>query len=161
MSAARYPLAMLDAIDHINIVVRDMEAMVRFYTQTLGLRVTKRVTISGEWIDRVVGLKGVEGEVVYLDLPHGPRVELIRYLSPQGARPAGLDQPNTQGLRHIAFSVSDIDDAVRQLEARGVTTFAPVQTVPSTQVTYAGGKRKRIVYFRDPEGNVLELCEYK
>ena len=31
----------------------------------------------------------------------------------------------------------------------------------TTQVTYAGGVRKRLVYFHDPEGNLLELCEYK
>jgi hypothetical protein len=36
-----------------------------------------------------------------------------------------------------------------------------VQSVPDSQVTYAGGVRKRLVYFRDPEGNLLELCEYR
>jgi catechol 2,3-dioxygenase-like lactoylglutathione lyase family enzyme len=33
--------------------------------------------------------------------------------------------------------------------------------VPSSQVTYANNVRKRLVYFRDPEGNLLELCEYR
>ena len=32
---------------------------------------------------------------------------------------------------------------------------------PDTQVTYAGGIRKRLVYFHDPEENLLELCEYR
>src|SRR4051812_201233 len=94
---------MLHTIDHVNIVVHDLDRMVQFYSEALGLVVTKRVTISGEWIDRTVGLDGVSGEVVYLDLPNGPRIELIRYLSPQGAAPAGLDLSNTRGLRHMAF----------------------------------------------------------
>ncbi|MCE9591571.1 MAG: VOC family protein [Planctomycetes bacterium] len=152
---------MLDSIDHVNIVVRDMEVMVRFYTGALGMRVSKRVTISGEWIDMVVGLKGVEAEVVYIEMQQGPRIELIRYLSPPGARPDGLDQPNTHGLRHIAFRVTDLDPAVHLLAQHGIATLAPTQTVPDKQVTYTGGVRKRLAYFRDPEGNILELCEYR
>jgi len=42
-----------------------------------------------------------------------------------------------------------------------VKFFSAVQSVPDSQVTYAGGMRKRLVYFRDPEGNVLEFCEYR
>lgn len=152
---------MLSSIDHINIVVKDLEAMIRFYSEALGFTVTKRVTISGEWIDRTVGLSGVTGEVVYLDLPAGPRVELIRYVSPLGLEPVGLDQPNTIGLRHMAFRVEDIDQAVHRARLAGVTFLSEIQTVPDSQVTYAGGVRKRLVYFRDPEGNLLELCEYK
>jgi hypothetical protein len=50
---------------------------------------------------------------------------------------------------------------VAKLRAAGVEFFSGVQTVPDSQVTYAGGVRKRLVYFRDPEGNILELCEYR
>jgi catechol 2,3-dioxygenase-like lactoylglutathione lyase family enzyme len=152
---------MLSSIDHINIVVKDLESMVRFYTESLGLKVTKRVTISGEWIDRTVGLSGARGEVVYLELPAGPRIELIRYVSPPGARPAGLDVSNTVGIRHMAFRVDDIEVAVQRLRDAGVQFLSDVQLVPDSQVTYAGGLRKRLVYFRDPEGNLLELCEYR
>ena len=152
---------MLSAIDHINIVVNDLEGMVRFYTDVLGLEETKRVTISGEWIDRVVGLSGALGEVVYLDLPAGPRIELIRYVKPAGLEPAGLGQSNTRGFRHIAFKVDQIDEVVARLKQAGVEVLSEVQQVPDAQVTYAGGVRKRLVYFRDPEENLLELCEYK
>jgi len=152
---------MLTSIDHINIVVKDLEGMIRFYRDVLGLKVTKQVTISGEWVDRTVGLTGAKGDVVYLDLPTGPRIELIRYLSPPGAHPVGLDRSNTAGLRHMAFRVDEIDAAVARLRDAGVQFLSDVQLVPDSQVTYAGGVRKRLVYFRDPEGNLLELCEYK
>ena len=39
--------------------------------------------------------------------------------------------------------------------------LSDVQRVPAEQVTYAAGVSKHLVYFRDPEGNLLELCEYK
>lgn len=152
---------MLESIDHINIVVQDLEKMLRFYSELLGLNVTKRVTISGDWIDRTVGLTDVKGEVIYLDLPAGPRIELIRYVSPPGARPTGQEISNTHGLRHMAFRVTGIDRIVQRLREQGVEFLSEVQLVPNTQVTYSGGIRKRLVYFRDPEGNLLELCEYK
>ena len=152
---------MLQQIDHVNIVVNDLATMKEFYREVLGLTVTKEVTIAGEWIDRTVGLTGVEADVVYLDLEDGPRIELIRYRRPGGTAPTGSGIPNTTGLRHIAFRVDDLDATIARLKLAGVKLFSEVQQVPDTQVTYAGGVRKRLVYFLDPESNILELCEYK
>ena len=148
-------------IDHVNIVVEDLERMVAFYRDALGLKETKRVTITGTWVAATVGLSEVHADVVYLDFATGPRIELIRYNRPPAARPTGVDRPNAPGLRHIAFRIDDIDATVARLRTSGVKFFSEVQQVPETQVTYAGGIRKRLIYFADPEGNILELCEYK
>jgi len=151
-------------IDHVNIVVEDLERMVAFYRDALGLKETKRVTITGGWVAATVGLSEVHADVVYLDFAAGPRIELIRYNrpAPPVPRPARVDRPNAPGLRHIAFRIDDIDATVERLRRAGVEFFSPdVQQVPDTQVTYAGGIRKRLIYFADPEGNILELCEYK
>ena len=149
-------------IDHVNIVVEDLERMVSFYCDVLGLKETKRVTISGEWVATTVGFSDVHADVVYLEFESGPRIELIRYNRPAADRPAGVDRPNAPGLRHIAFRIEDIDAAVARLQRAGVKFFSrDVQQVPDTQVTYAGGIRKRLIYFADPEGNLLEFCEYK
>jgi catechol 2,3-dioxygenase-like lactoylglutathione lyase family enzyme len=153
---------MLEAIDHINLVVRDLDRMTRFYTESLGLKITKQVTISGAWIDQTVGLRDVVGEVVYLDFPAGgPRIELIRYVKPTGATAPGQELPNTPGIRHLAFRVADIDAIHQRLSETGIRFLSGIQQVPDKQVTYAGGVKKRLVYFQDPEGNLLELCEYK
>ena len=152
---------MITAIDHVNLVVTDMPRMLAFYRDVLGFTVTKQVTISGDWIGKTVGLDDVSAEVVYLDLPSGPRIELLRFLSPDAIRVPGVDRPNAIGLRHMAFKVDDVDETMNKLRAAGVEFFSDVQTVPDSQVTYAGGVRKRLVYFRDPEGNILELCEYR
>lgn len=161
MPSPHRPTSAVQRIDHVNIVVRDLQRMVRFYQDALDLVVTKQVTIRGSWIDQTVGLREVEGHVVYLDLPQGPRLELIQYVNPPAADPAGLDIANTPGLRHLAFWTDDIDAAVARLQHHGIAFLSAIQTVPDTQVQYAGGIRKRLVYFRDPEGNLLELCEYK
>jgi catechol 2,3-dioxygenase-like lactoylglutathione lyase family enzyme len=152
---------MLRAIDHINLAVRGLPLMTRFYEEFLGLKVTKRVTISGEWVENVVGLKGVLADVVYLEFPSGPRIELIKYRSPEDNSSLQIEPPNAGGIRHIAFRVDEIDAMVDRLTQAGVKFFSTVQDVPDSQVQYAGGVRKRLVYFRDPEGNILELCEYK
>src|SRR4051812_43588428 len=120
---------MLVSIDHVNLVVHDLDRMVNFYTRVLELTVTKRVTISGEWIDQTVGLQNVVADVVYLDLPQGPRIELIRYQSPRSA-PMADQPPNLPGPRHIAFRVGDIDAAASRLKAEHVELLSDVQTVP-------------------------------
>lgn len=154
------PPGSIRSIDHVNIVVEDLDRQLAFYRELLGFSLTRQVTISGDWIENVVGLRDVEADVVYLSLPEGPRLELIRYRSPEAMRPEGLEHPATPGLRHIAFRVDDIAPLVERLERAGVPFFGEVQDVPSGQVTYAGNRRKRLVYFRDPEGTVLEFCEY-
>jgi catechol 2,3-dioxygenase-like lactoylglutathione lyase family enzyme len=150
---------MIERIDHVNFVVADMAAAIAFYRDLLGMRLSKQATISGGWIDKVTGLADVVADVAFLEAPSGPSIELLRYRSPEGARPAGLGQPNTLGLRHIAFRVTDLDGLVASMQAAGVTFFAPPQQVPAVQVDYID-QRKRLAYCRDPEGNLLELCEY-
>jgi catechol 2,3-dioxygenase-like lactoylglutathione lyase family enzyme len=152
---------MLESIDHVNLVVADLEGMADFYTRLLDMKITKRVTISGEWIDRTVNLKGVTADVIYLDPPAGPRVELLRYQSPKASRPDGLGESNTPGLRHLAFRVRDIEAIAKRLGEAGIRFFSQVQRVPVEQVSYGGDVQKYLVYFHDPEGNLLELCEYK
>lgn len=152
---------MIEQIDHVNLVVQDLERMVAFYRDALQLQVTKQVSISGDWIDRVVGLRGARADVVYLQAPTGPRVELIRYHHPPAPDSPERSQPHAPGLRHLAFRVQDIDERVAVLRQQAVEFISDVQQVPDQQVTYAGGVRKRLVYFLDPEGNLLEFCEYR
>ena len=151
---------MIEHIDHVNLVVEDLAAMTTFYRDTLGLRQTQDITISGDWIDTVTGLKDVEADVVYLEAPSGMRLELICYRNPQDTRPAEPSNPNTKGLRHFAFRVSDLDEIVALLKKEGIKLLSEIQKVPTTQVSY-GDVQKRIVYCRDPEGNLLEWCDYK
>ncbi len=147
-------------IDHVNIVVENLPRMTAFYRDALGLRVTREVTIRGDWIEAITLLSGVEADVVYLEPPTGPPLELIAYRSPQGSRPGDLEKPNTLGLRHLAFLVKDIDAALEAVRAAGGEILAPVQTVPTGQVEF-GTRQKWIAYCRDPEGNLLEFCDYR
>ncbi len=150
----------IEHVDHVNLVVDDLSAMTAFYREVLGLRVTKQVTISGDWIQATTGLENVLAEVNYLEPESGPGLELTRYRSPEGPRPPGLGVANTKGIRHVAFRVRDLEAVVGRLKAAGVDLLSDVQSVPTAQVEFAD-RQKRIVYCRDPEGNLLEFCDFR
>ncbi len=151
---------MLQRIDHVNLVVADMRAMIDFYCNVLGMRLARQVTISGAWIDEVTGLSDVKADVAFLEAPSGPPIELLYYHRPQGSRIEGQEIPNTIGLRHLAFRVTDIERLAAAIRSAGVPLVSEIHCVPTAQVPYAE-TQKRLVYFRDPEGNLLELCAYE
>ena len=151
---------MIERIDHVNIVAADLSGMTAFYRDALGLRVAREIAIGGDWIEAVTGLAEVEADVVYLEAESGAALELICYRNPQGVRPAGLEQPNTIGFRHIAFHVSDLEETVARVREQDVELLSEIQVVPATQVEF-DKRQKRILYCRDPEGNLVELCDFR
>jgi catechol 2,3-dioxygenase-like lactoylglutathione lyase family enzyme len=152
---------MLSNIDHINIVVTDLGRSIAFYQDLLGFRETMRARLEGEWIESITGVKGVVADCVYLELPSGPRLELLQFLSPAIGEPLAPNSlPNTLGLRHMAFRVDDIDAEYQRLEGLGVRFVGPPQAVPTGLVKHSTG-RKRLCYFHDPDGVLLEIAEFQ
>lgn len=149
---------MIEQIDHVNIVVRNLVESERFYVELLGLERTRDVVLSGAWVESVVGLEGVQARVVYLQ-PRGggPRIELIHYESPEGTELPENRIANTGGLRHMAFRVDDIDEMYARLSEAGVRFNGPPQSAQG--ITHAAGQ-KRLCYFHGPDGEILELAEY-
>ena len=152
---------MIRAIDHLNIVVADLARSVKFYTEVLGFRKTHDVTMEGDWIETIIGLRGVKGYVAFIEPPGGGvRIELLEYRAPPGVALAENSQPNTRGLRHIAFRVDDIAAMASRLRAAGVTLFSDPIRVPQGVVKFAAGD-KSLFYFLDPDGVILECSEYR
>jgi len=63
---------MLESFDHVCIVAQDIEKLATFYTKALGLKITRRVNISGPWIDQTVKLENVHAAVIISSFPLGP-----------------------------------------------------------------------------------------
>jgi catechol 2,3-dioxygenase-like lactoylglutathione lyase family enzyme len=145
-------------LDHVNVVVSDMERSCRFYGEILGLLRGFEAVLEGPWIDTVTGIRDVRALCVFFEFPGGgPRIELLQYQSPPGARIPSHGIANTLGARHIAFAVPDMDAFVAQLRAAGVPFLSDPVTVPFVVGT-AG--RKRVCYFHDPDGVLLEAAAY-
>jgi glyoxylase I family protein len=152
---------MILTVDHINLVVSDLERSVQFYTTLLGFREIRRAHLEGEWIEAIVGLKGIRANVAYLLAPDGePRLELLCYESPRGESIPENSLANTIGLRHIAFRVKNINAMAKRLEEAGVKVFHDPVAVPTGVVTHEAG-HKILCYFLDPDGILLELAEYR
>ena len=86
------------------------------------------------------------------------RLELLQYLAPDGQQFDENALPNTLGLRHLAFETSDMDALSKKLRAAGIEFVSEPVEVPFP----VGPKqlKKRLCYFRDPDGVLLELAEY-
>src|SRR5215212_8136134 len=109
---------MIRAVDHINIVVADLERSLRFYTEVLGFVKTKDAYLEGDWIDRIVGLRGVKARAAFIVAPAGePRLELLCYETPRGISSGENSRANTIGLRHIALRVDDMAATIASLRA--------------------------------------------
>jgi glyoxylase I family protein len=145
-------------LDHVNIVVMDMSRAERFYGEVLGLRRGFECRLEGEWIERVTGLAGARAHCVFFEPEGGGRVELLQYLSPAGEPLPANRLPQTPGLRHLAFEVDDLDALCERLRAAGVPLVSPPVEVP---FRVANSGRKRLCYFHDPEGVLLEVAQYE
>ena len=151
---------MIRGIDHLNIVVADLARSVKFYTEVLGFKKTHDVVMTGDWIEQIIGLRGVQGLVAFVEAPGGgPRIELLQYVAPAGVTLPENSRANTLGLRHVAFRVDDIAGLSARLRAAGVTLFSDPVRVPAGVVKFAAGD-KTLLYFLDPDGVILELAEY-
>lgn len=145
-------------LDHVNLVVADLERAARFYEQVFGWKRGFAATLEGEWIERVSGLAGVTARCLFLNAPEGgARIELICYDSPTGEALEVNGAANTLGVRHIAFGVENIEATVEKVCALGLATIGPIVEVPF-RVGNLGAKR--LVYFHDFDGVLVEAAAY-
>jgi len=152
---------MINAIDHINIVVSDLERSVKFYTEVLGFEKINSLHLEGDWIDSVVGLKGVVADLVIIAAPEGePRIELFNFKSPIGESIPSNSLANTIGLRHTALRVDDIQASYKKLKDAGVKILSEPATVPPNLAPQSN-VRKTMYYFLDPDGVLIEIAEIK
>jgi len=121
-------------IHHVAIICSNYTRSKQFYTRTLGFKV-----IAEHYRE--------ERDSYKLDLLVGDQqIELFSF--PQA--PERPSFPEAQGLRHLAFSVTDIDEVIVQLEEKGVE----VEPVRIDELT-----GKRFTFFADPDGLPLEIYE--
>ena len=145
---------MLTSIDHINIVVRDLQPAKEFFLD-LGFVLQAEKDLEGSWIDDVVGLTNVRATFCALALPGDTTVlELLTYHNPPGQDDPAVSNPHHGGFRHMAFRVDDIDTVYKKLQEKQVHCFSPVINVP-------GYRGKRLFYFLGPEGIILECAQYE
>jgi len=147
---------MAPSFDHINVVVSDMPRAQAFYAVLLDLAPVMDRELSGPWFEGLTGLAGARARCLILDRPEGGmRIELLEFAGNDGTALEALRRPATIGLRHFALRVIDLDHRLDILRRRFGQNLVPIQ-VPIDIVQ--GGKR--MCYCHDPDGTIIELCEY-
>lgn len=115
----------------VGLVVVDLTAMRRFYTEVLDLAVVaERETGWGEMVEFGFG-EGI--------------LRLLRPPEPPAPGPVGLTA--AAGIRYLTFEVADFDAAVATCREHGAPFEVEVRPI----------REIRIAMVRDPEGNVVEL----
>ena len=114
---------------HVALKARDFTTLRGFYRNTLGLR-------------EVGAFDG--SNIVFFEIG-GTTIELIE------ATPGG----DVGAFAHLALEVDDITEMAAALEQTGIAFHVPVKSVENS----AGETVAWIAFFRDPEGNELELFQ--
>ena len=95
---------------HIGIVVSSLDRALTIYKEYLGCEVVSSYKgLSGDYQDKLVGLKNVKMNVIILKTYDNNRIELLEYLSHPG-RKRNPVLSNDIGASHFAISVKNIDD---------------------------------------------------
>lgn len=122
-------------LDHVTLVVKDLEASRAFYCDLLGMQQVERpgFQFDGRWFQ-------AGNTQIHLILEHPTS-------GPAGESTADLEKSSRN--RHFAFEVDDGDEAARHLQDAGVPILSGPKHRPDGAVQ---------VFITDPDGHVVELC---
>jgi len=126
---------LINKVHHIAIICSDYRKSKAFYTEVLGLEITREVYRE-------------ERDSYKLDLSLNGQyiIELFSFPDP----PKRLSRPEATGLRHLAFEVEDLEAVLEKLNDSGIY-FEPARTDEFTG--------KRFTFITDPDGLPIEFYE--
>ncbi len=139
---------------HTNIVAKDWKNLSQFYIDVFECKEKPpERNLSGDWLDRATGLTKARLKGMHLILPgfgdDGPTLEIFTYEPMTESEQMMAD---TKGFSHIAFAVDNVEDIYKRALAHGADALGK-----ATQKKVEGVGTLTFVYFRDPEGNIIEI----
>ncbi len=139
---------------HTNIIAKDWKSLARFYIDVFECNEKPpERNLKGDWLDSATGLENASLKGIHLILPgygnDGPTLEIFSY---EAMKERGMGDANSLGFSHIAFLVDDVELTFQKALAHGGQELGKV-----TQETIDGVGNLTLVYFRDPEGNIVEI----
>lgn len=128
-------------IDHIGIIVRDIQQALEFYETALGLSLSQVVEVPDQKV-----------EVAFLPVGES-NIELVQPLTDDTGTAKFLEKRG-EGIHHICLEVEDIEAALAQLKAHGA---------PLIDETPRPGAHGRVAFIhpKGAHGVLLELVEHE
>ena len=137
-------------MEHVGVVVDDLNAAIGFFA-ALGLEPQGEMIVEGDSVDRVVNLEGASSRVAFLDTQDGDcKLELTEFQSPSYEGESPPLPSHAPGIRHILFSVDDIEAALAGLQAQGGELVGELVNYEDIYM---------LCYVRGPSGIIVELAE--
>jgi methylmalonyl-CoA/ethylmalonyl-CoA epimerase len=127
-------------IDHIAIVIEDIETSLSFWRDALGLDVTHIEDIPAE-----------QSQIVFLPLGNS-EIELVKPTSEDSGLSRYLGKRGP-GMHHICLEVDDIEAMMSQLKSKGIQL---IQESPSVGL---GGRKYAFIHPKSSSGVLVELYE--
>lgn len=147
--------------NHLALVCKDMAVTVDFYTNVLGMPLIKTLEIPGGGQHFFFDC-GNNDSLAFFWFPDAP--EAAPGIAAAGEMPGGGNIVSAHGsMNHVAFDVpvDKFDEYVEKLKAKGIEV-SPVLNHDNSERTVAAemhdGVFVRSVYFRDPDGVLLEFA---
>lgn len=125
----------LNKVHHIAIICTDYQRSLEFYTKVLGLRIMAEHY-----------RKERHSHKTDLALENSYVVELFSFPNP----PHRLSHPEATGLRHLAFEVDNVEEALIELDGKGIRH----EDIRIDEFT-----GKKFAFLEDPDGLPIELYE--
>jgi len=141
-------------IDHTAIVVGDTPTSLRFYRDTLGLRVAGESTNYGPEQERLNNVFGARLHITALRAARGPGIEFLEYLSPRNGRPAAGIQPNDLAHWETTVTTGDEDRALEQFVKQRVLLVSPAIAVLGAPLGFSRG-----LLVQDPDGHSIKVVQ--
>ena len=139
---------MFKKADHVGISVKDMNKVIAFYRDIIGMEKVFDREFDAP-MDKLVGMKGVQVRIVHMKLGESV-VELFDYKSPKGRDPLPNLQQSDYGLTHIGFIVEDFWGTYKHLINHGVRFLGePVEIRPGVFVGYFYGAEYEVCEIRE------------
>ena len=146
---------MLNKIHHTGFIVSNLDDSLRFYNRLLGQepKLMGRAQ-NNPGFDQQTETPGSDARIAFYEIGDCG-LELIEFVSP--AVPKDQVSLHTPGSKHLAFQTDDLEKTYAAMQADGYDAFI----APPVHFGSSDGTLDGIVfaYFRDPDGNVLELFE--
>ena len=139
---------MIRAMRHVGIVVQDMEKCLHFWRDIMGLKVVIDFWEEDKFIDTLQHLNNVKLHMIKLSAPDGSIVELLKDKH-HPTSPSEANRICDRGIRHIAFTVIDVEKSWQILHDNGCEVLSKPINSPD--------EKAKLFFARDPEGNLLEI----
>ncbi|HXG52168.1 MAG TPA: VOC family protein [candidate division Zixibacteria bacterium] len=139
----------IEAIDHVGVVVSDMDRSVRFYTELLGFSLLARYRPESPY----------QKEIAYLKFPGASDAKLELY---------SLKQPSAEpsyerrvGMREIALRVPDVGAELERLRRAGAEVLSePVYTEAPGLPPDSPVRRRTRGAIKGPDGVIVGLYRW-